>query len=394
MSDAARLVASLDGMTEVKVAIAAGVIVDDATTTAFANADATSRFEFGSIGKTMTAQVLTSLAAEGVVGLDDPIGRWLDAGDNGEITLRQLATHTSGLPRLAPNHFDAAHYRRDDPYAAFTADLAEAGLRASVRGENVYSNFAYQLLGLTLARASGESFEDLLRARVFTPFGMNDATVGPGVNQVQPYAADRPVPPWHVHLAGPGGVSGTLDDLLAWGRGARNAEDPFLGWVVIDDTKLFHNGGTAGTQSSLFADRASGRVAVALIATSDLDHVDDATGLACDGCDPMEARPAPVGDERDADALRFAATMLERRWDDALRLMTDSCSAALTAERLDSAWQEVMVPRGASTGSTVRGAARRNGAIEVVVDLAFTDGAGEARIFFNDAAQVVGLRIG
>jgi CubicO group peptidase (beta-lactamase class C family) len=61
------------------------------------------RFEIGSITKTMTAALLASLVGDGVLTLDDEIGRWLDAGPNGNITLEQLATHTSGLPRLAPN---------------------------------------------------------------------------------------------------------------------------------------------------------------------------------------------------------------------------------------------------------------------------------------------------
>ena len=58
------------------------------------------RFEIGSITKTMTAALLASLVGDGVLALDDEIGRWLDAGPNGNITLEQLATHTSGLPRL------------------------------------------------------------------------------------------------------------------------------------------------------------------------------------------------------------------------------------------------------------------------------------------------------
>src|SRR6516164_991830 len=56
------------------------------------------RFEIGSITKTMTATLLASLVGDGVLALDDEIGRWLAAGPNAGITLEQLATHTSGLP--------------------------------------------------------------------------------------------------------------------------------------------------------------------------------------------------------------------------------------------------------------------------------------------------------
>jgi len=48
--------------------------------------------------------------------VDDEIGRWLDAGHHADITLRQLATHTSGLPRLTPSHILGA----PDPYEFLT----------------------------------------------------------------------------------------------------------------------------------------------------------------------------------------------------------------------------------------------------------------------------------
>jgi CubicO group peptidase (beta-lactamase class C family) len=91
------------------------------------------RFEIGSITKTMTAALAASLAGDGALALDDEIGRWLDAGPNGSITLEQLATHTSGLPRLAPNQpTDEAN-----PYRDFTAGRAEEGLRAVTRAPGI-----------------------------------------------------------------------------------------------------------------------------------------------------------------------------------------------------------------------------------------------------------------
>jgi D-alanyl-D-alanine-carboxypeptidase/D-alanyl-D-alanine-endopeptidase len=67
------------------------------------NSPADSSFEIGSVTKTMTATLVALLAADGQLRLDDEVGRWLSAGANGRITVRQLATHTSGLPRLPPN---------------------------------------------------------------------------------------------------------------------------------------------------------------------------------------------------------------------------------------------------------------------------------------------------
>lgn len=111
------------------------------------------RFEIGSVTKTMTATLLASLAADGALTLDDPAGRWLDAGQNAGITLGELATHTAGLPREAPNHEASG----PDPYRDFTAGHAEASLRAVTRNPaagRLYSNLGYQLLGLILERVS------------------------------------------------------------------------------------------------------------------------------------------------------------------------------------------------------------------------------------------------
>jgi CubicO group peptidase (beta-lactamase class C family) len=121
------------------------------------------RFEIGSISKTMTGTVLASLVDDGIVALRDEIGRWLDAGPNGDITIGELATHTSGLPRLSPSHVLGA----PDPYAFLTAEVAEQELRRvpprkAAVADHDYSNFGYQLLGLVLERADRRPLPDLL----------------------------------------------------------------------------------------------------------------------------------------------------------------------------------------------------------------------------------------
>lgn len=89
------------------------------------DAPADGRFEIGSVTKTMTAALL---ADDGALSLDDEVGRWLSAGPNSGITLRQLATHTSGLPRLAPN-MDLSTVDPANPDAGFGFGRAEEGLR-------------------------------------------------------------------------------------------------------------------------------------------------------------------------------------------------------------------------------------------------------------------------
>jgi serine-type D-Ala-D-Ala carboxypeptidase/endopeptidase len=247
------------------------------------------RFEIGSTTKTMTGMVLASLVADGVVALDDPIGRWVDAGQNSGITLLQLATHTSGLPRLAPGHTAGAA----DPYAFLTAEAAERGLRLTAPGprgvEWDYSNFGFQVLGLALERAAGAGFGALLARHVFRPLGMTCSGVaGQGAGQrVQGHAHGRPVAPWTHHLWGAGGVESSAEDMARYlsacltppesaaGRAIRLAQQPHhpigplrsagLGWALGPPGYLGHDGGTSGFRAMLALRPAARRAAAVFV---------------------------------------------------------------------------------------------------------------------------------
>jgi D-alanyl-D-alanine-carboxypeptidase/D-alanyl-D-alanine-endopeptidase len=114
-----------DGVVMAVVAIDA----DGAVVTRSDRCPANARLEIGSVTKTMTATLLASVMADGQLGLDDQIGDWLSAGPNASISVVQLGTHTSGLAGLAPNQERSSA----NPYAGFTAELAEAGLRHAQR---------------------------------------------------------------------------------------------------------------------------------------------------------------------------------------------------------------------------------------------------------------------
>lgn len=202
-------------------AVAVGVVSDDVAirTEGCATSD---RFEIGSLTKTMTGIVLAELVLEGVVGLDDRIAGWIDAGPNGDISLRQLATHTAGLPRLAPNARDGTHYEVSDPYAAFTAEMAEEGARVASRtkGEAVsYSNFGFQLLGLAVERAAATGFGQLLDEYIFETAQMRTAAIGTAdAVRVQGHDHRWRRPSWSFvpSVSGFGGVIGSIDDMTAY----------------------------------------------------------------------------------------------------------------------------------------------------------------------------------
>ncbi|HEX5117447.1 MAG TPA: serine hydrolase domain-containing protein [Pseudonocardiaceae bacterium] len=205
-------------------------------------------FEIGSVTKTMTASVLALLVGEGVLGLDDEISRWLSAGPNGSITVRQLATHTSGLPSMAPGRHS---------WDGYTFQRAEADLRRVVVGSPRYSNLGFQLLGLILERASGVDYRALVTSRLLVPLGMAASTFG------------------DEYPLGAGGVEATIDDLSRYARACLFppssalgsaivvAQEQGLGWVRTHGV-CEHSGGTRGCSGCVSVDSGRGR-AVAIL---------------------------------------------------------------------------------------------------------------------------------
>lgn len=130
-------------------------------------------YEIGSISKHFTAEAILLLVEDGKLGLDDPLGKYLNevpATWKG-LTLRQLLAHTSGL-----KDWEAANvlsYRREYTADEFIKLLAPFPLNFSPGEQWSYTNTAYPLLGLVIERVSGKSFEEFMAARIFKPLGMN-----------------------------------------------------------------------------------------------------------------------------------------------------------------------------------------------------------------------------
>ncbi|MFF2044490.1 serine hydrolase domain-containing protein [Kitasatospora sp. NPDC058170] len=190
---------------------------------------ADTRFELGSVTKTFTGLLLAEMAARGEVGYDDPIDRYLPADaapgypHERPITLLHLATHTSGLPRLPVGLLPAAAPRWfTRPYATFgPAHLLRALPRTPVRGtpgaQVRYSNLGCGLLGLLLANAAGQRYDDLLAARVCGPLGLVDTSCGPGREEAAGYRRGRRVPSFRLPaLPGAAALRSTADDMLRY----------------------------------------------------------------------------------------------------------------------------------------------------------------------------------
>jgi D-alanyl-D-alanine carboxypeptidase len=143
----------------------------------------------GSITKTFVAALAFKLQDEGRLSLDDPISTWLpDVANAGQITLRMLLNHTSGLADYFwhPKYADLVY---DRPTYHWTVDevMALAAERAPVfapGAKQEYSNTNYILAGRILEEVGGEPLAQQLRTRFFDPLDLTSVV----------FQGDEPVP--------------------------------------------------------------------------------------------------------------------------------------------------------------------------------------------------------
>ena len=159
----------IDGQT----AYAKGFGVADLATKAPARADTV--YRIGSITKSFTGFAILALRDQGLLGIDDPLVRWIPeaAGlvyptrDAHPLTLRQMLNHSSGLPRMGDfPRADATEQQVVDALAGMPLDRAP-GMAS------VYSNLGFSLLGIVVGRAARSSYHDVVAQRIWKPLGMS-----------------------------------------------------------------------------------------------------------------------------------------------------------------------------------------------------------------------------
>ncbi len=132
-------------------------------------------FDLASLTKVAaTATALALLIEEERAALDDPVARHLSDWPDKNLTLRHLATHTSGFAA----YLDAAAIARDHPRIApcdaIVAAIAAHERRYPLGKGTLYSCINYELLGRAIEAAAGEDLEAYLRRKVWRPLGMHD----------------------------------------------------------------------------------------------------------------------------------------------------------------------------------------------------------------------------
>ena len=190
-------------------------------------ADTRGYFEIGSVTKALTGMLLAVAVQRDELGLDSTVGDLAPGLKNTEVAqvaMRELCTHSSGLPRLPR---DSRTFARaalfallgTDPYRGTTAArvVSFAGRQTLIgRGSYRYSNLGAALTGQLLAQSSGEDFPVLLDERVLKPLGMNSTTVATLRTRAAQGWSARGIPraPWILDGYAPaGGVIATIGDM-------------------------------------------------------------------------------------------------------------------------------------------------------------------------------------
>ena len=178
-----------------------------------------------SVSKLFAAQLLSGQVAAGRMRLADPLALYAPKGwtarrEKGAepVELLNLATHTSGLPResgLKPGLTTSAAAEARWAWLARQRRLPPPGRRAS------YSNIAFDVLGDSVAEASGAPYAEALAASVSRPLGMVDTTPAPTPDQCARLMSPDPARPPHPCVdqsdhAASGGLYSTADDMARW----------------------------------------------------------------------------------------------------------------------------------------------------------------------------------
>jgi amidase len=202
-------------------------------------------FEIGSNTKMFTAVMLMQLDEEGVLSLDDPLSKWLpewaEKIPNGDqMTLHQLANHTSGIWDYADDILGAAAKDEDamrraytpEELVQYTIDNGTPDFAPGEEGQWNYSNTGYILLGLVLEAATRQEYTNLLQERILDPLEMTETSFpndvpepGSIVDGYTAYPDGKNATQWNLSQAWTaGGVISTAADMTTFLQALANGQ--------------------------------------------------------------------------------------------------------------------------------------------------------------------------
>ena len=219
--------------------IAVGVVVDNEVVLCrgYGDKDLTQRlpvtentlFTIGSCTKAFTAFILGQLVEEDKIGWDDPVIKFipefclLDRERSSEVTIRDLLAHRTGLARHDAVWFFSNHSKED-----VLDILPHLEISSGLRKEYQYNNLMYSVAGIVIERVTGQTWEDVIRSRIFIPLEMNSSNA---FLEEMVSSADFSLPhaeidgeiqtiPFHdITCVKPGGgINSNISDMVKWVR--------------------------------------------------------------------------------------------------------------------------------------------------------------------------------
>ncbi len=275
-----------------------GIIVNEDSLRYVENKD--SVFEIGSLTKLFTSAMLANLLMDEKIKLDDEIGPYLPfelhelEQKYNPITLRTLANHTSGLPRM-PNNY--AYYPESSHDArAYSLESLQEYLESDLElinnpGEDyIYSNLGYGILGYLVSIFMNRDYEKLLQKVICRPYQMRNTTTN--INKTRSLLVagkdknGNTIDNYDLGILSPsGGAFSNISDMTKFIKANFN-EDVLLslqrqetygwgnfgmalGWHIIkiggsNCEWYFHSGGMEGYRSSVYMDTRSKRAVIVL----------------------------------------------------------------------------------------------------------------------------------
>ena len=235
-------------------------------------------YRLASVTKQFTAASILLLAQDGKLSLDDPVKKWLPSlpAALDSVTITHFLTHTSGIvdyEDVMPPDTKTQVLDIDVLHLLESQDSTYFKPGTSYR----YSNSAYSLLSLIVAKASGESFATFLHDRIFTPLGMNHSVAFEnGISTVtsRAYGYTLRDSAWvrkdqstTSAVLGDGGIYSSIDDMQKWDAALYDSRllsdasrklaftphtktdeagvEYGFGWRITGET-LWHSGETSG----------------------------------------------------------------------------------------------------------------------------------------------------
>jgi CubicO group peptidase (beta-lactamase class C family) len=273
-------------------------------------------YEIGSVTKVLTALLLSTMVEDDIVSLDDKVANFVPPGIHRAkwteaVSLLQLATHTSGLPRVLRRVWLRALWQESGPYGnsgleeLFSIELYR---RKAIQDQFRYSNYGFAVLGQLLAVAGSSSYGDLLSRRVLGPLGLSESSISTSNNTCKSAVGhDRRgsvVRSWDLgSYISAGGVCSTIDDMIRLLQAHLGFSPPSMASVIRavltkhvdvgpgesvglgwhprdrgDSSVAWHNGGTNGFGSFVALDVES-NIGLAILYDSSHQPMIDSHGF-------------------------------------------------------------------------------------------------------------------